>query len=147
MAHKKWQNTRIVLAIGFILATAFIVVALVALSTIQANTSISVAKRNNIGASVFYTDKELIITNNDNFDWENAKLDIRFRNPNSRYILKTPVMKAGQTYVIEPGQFTKNDDTRLKSFTIRPQKLRIECNTLSGRRYCLTVSETLNHTL
>ena len=80
-----------------------------------------------INASVSFTGTQFIITNNDNFNYDNAKLEL-----NGKYVLKGYNLKAGKTYTIGMSQFADDDGNRF-SFIQKPQKFSIWCDIKGGK--------------
>lgn len=85
--------------------------------------------------SVIFTGTQFVITNGDNFDWTNVKLEVNPGLLKSGFILKTQRMSAGETYTVGAMQFAKGDGTRLNPFAIKPQKLSISCDTPRGEGF------------
>lgn len=86
-------------------------------------------------ATVDYTDTQLFITNNDNYDWTGVTLEINPGVLRSGYVLEASVMKAGETYSVGYMQFAKPDGERLNPFTTKPQAVRIIATTPRGYGY------------
>ena len=79
----------------------------------------------NLKASVRFTDTKFMITNNDVFDWTNVKMEINGGLIRGGYVLKHPVMEAGQTYTVGAMQFAKGNGERFNPFTMKPNKFDI----------------------
>lgn len=78
-----------------------------------------------LNAHVQFDSTQFVITNNDAFNWRNVKLEINSGLLRGGYILKVPVMTAGQTYTVGAAQFAKGDGTRFNPFTMKLLKLAI----------------------
>jgi len=86
------------------------------------NTNSSVAKETSrqTQAKVNFTGTQFVITNANDFDWEEAEIVI-----NEKYRYKTGLMKSGSTYEIGAGQFTDSKDNRFNPFETKPQEIRV----------------------
>lgn len=71
-------------------------------------------------AKVNFTGTQFVITNANDFDWEEAEIIV-----NEKYRYKTGLMKSGSTYKVGAGQFTDSKDIRLNPFEVKPQEIRI----------------------
>lgn len=71
-------------------------------------------------AKVNFTGTKFVITNANNFDWNEAEIIV-----NEKYRYQTGVMKSGSTYEIGAGQFTDSKDNRFNSFEIKPSEIRV----------------------
>lgn len=76
-------------------------------------------------ASVEFTGTQLVITNNDSFDWVNVKMEINAGLVRSGYALEHPIMKAGETYTVGALQFAKSNGTRFNPIGMKVQKFSI----------------------
>lgn len=85
-------------------------------------------------ASVNFTGTQFIIKNNDTFNYTNVKLEVNSQGLKNGYILKTSILKAGESFTVGAAQFTKGDGTRFNPFTIKPKNLSIWCDTPSGKK-------------
>ena len=70
-------------------------------------------------ASVNFTGTQFVITNLDNFDYNNAKFEI-----NGKYKLRGYNIKAGETYTVGMLQFADDDGNRFNMMA-KPQKFSI----------------------
>lgn len=73
-------------------------------------------------ASVSFTGTQFIITNNDSFDYVNAKLEV-----NDDFVLEDVAIFAGETYTVGMMQFANSDGDRF-DFMKKPQKFSIWCD-------------------
>ena len=80
-----------------------------------------------LNVSVSFTGTQFVITNNDNFDYTNAKLEV-----NGDYILKANTIKAGETYTVGMMQFADDDGNRFDIMK-KPQKFSIWCDLSNGK--------------
>ena len=78
-------------------------------------------------ASVRFTGTQFVVTNNDNFDYTNAKLEL-----NDKYVIKGYDLKAGETYTVGMLQFADDDGNRFDMMK-KPQKFSIWCD-LGGEK-------------
>jgi len=80
-----------------------------------------------LNASVSFNGTQFVITNNDTFDYNNAKLEV-----NGDYVLKGYNLKAGETYTVGIMQFADSDGNR---FTLmkKPQEFSIWCDLGNGK--------------
>jgi hypothetical protein len=80
-----------------------------------------------LNASVSFSGTQFVITNNDTFDYNNAKLEV-----NGDYVLKGYNLKSGETYTVGIMQFADSDGNR---FTLmkKPQKFSIWCDLGNGK--------------
>lgn len=92
-------------------------------------------KNIDINASVTFTGTQFTITNNDDFDWTDCKLEVNSGFVKSGYVLYAGVIKAGTTYTVGTLQFAKNDGTRFNPFLVKPQNMSISCNTEKGHAF------------
>ena len=79
-----------------------------------------------LNASVSFTGTQFVITNNDSFDYLNAKLEI-----NGTYELTGYTLKAGETYTVGMMQFADKKGNRFTALQ-KPQKFSIWCDLASG---------------
>jgi hypothetical protein len=84
-------------------------------------------------ANVSFTERHFIITNLDNFDWTNVKLEINPYTLSSGYTVHADVIKAGTTYTVGAMQFADSTGERFNPFTHKPQNISIWCDTPGGK--------------
>jgi len=80
-----------------------------------------------LNATIRFTGTQFVITNNDNFDYKKAELEV-----NNKYILKGNTLKAGETYNVGIMQFADGDGNRMNTM-IKPQKFTIWCDVKDGK--------------
>jgi hypothetical protein len=86
-------------------------------------------------ATVDFNGTQFLVTNNDDFDWTDVKLEVNSGLIRSGYVFKLSWMNAGATYTIVAMRFAKSDGTRFNSFTTKPQKFTILCDTPKGKGF------------
>lgn len=86
-------------------------------------------------AHVRFTGTQFIISNNDDYDWTNVKIEINSGVLRGGYEYKAQRLEAGHSYTIGAMQFTKGDGTRFNPITIKPKEVFISCDTPHGKRY------------
>lgn len=116
--------------IGCLTAIIIFVVISIAVGFISSNTphSPTVATRENFKASVNFTGTQFIITNLDDLDCENAKLQIN----GGSYSLDGYLLEVGTTYTVGAMQFTKSDGTRFNPIQIKPKSFNIYCSRINS---------------
>lgn len=86
-------------------------------------------------ASVRFTGTQFVITNLDDLDCQNAKMEINGGIFRGGYVLEGYTLEAGKTYEVGALQFAKSDGTRFNPFEIKPKDFYIMCrgrNALDG---------------
>ncbi|UCG94449.1 MAG: hypothetical protein JSW13_01435 [Candidatus Aerophobus sp.] len=86
-------------------------------------------------ASVKFDGTQFVISNNDNFDWTNVKLEVNSGLLRGGFVLKAQRMSAGEIYTVGAMQFAKGDGTRFNPFTTKAQKFSIWCDTPKGKGF------------
>ena len=78
-------------------------------------------------ATVIFNGTQFIISNNDNFNYNDIKMKV-----NGKFILKVQNLKAGEVYTVGLMQFADDDGNR---FTLlqKPQEFLISCKTGGGQ--------------
>jgi hypothetical protein len=113
-----------------VLIGIIIVLSIIFGSSCNNSSSNSTTKEITLNGSVRFTGTQFVITNNDNFDWENVKMSL---NPGwTSYRLETSIMKAGETYTVGAAQFCKDDGERFNPFTHKPKEFLIRADTPDG---------------
>lgn len=84
-----------------------------------------------IHPGVSFTGTQFVITNKDDFDWTNIKLEVNPRGLSSGYTLRVDEMKAGTTYKVGAMQFTK-DGNRFSPRAKKVERFHIYCKTYDG---------------
>lgn len=83
--------------------------------------------RENFRASVNFTGTQFVISNNDDLDCENARLEV-----NGSYNLNGYTLKMGEKYTVGALQFSKDDGTRLNPFQVKPKTFSIYCSQIGA---------------
>jgi hypothetical protein len=74
----------------------------------------------------------LTITNKDDFEWKNVKIEINRGPVSEGYTVKVELIQPGETRSIPALQFAKPDGRRLDIFQMKPQTIIVSCETRSG---------------
>lgn len=82
-----------------------------------------------LNAKVTFAGAQLIISNNDSFDWENVIMEISSGIFGESFGLNVPKISAGQTCAVEAAEFRRKDGIRFDPGSTRPQKFWIRCDT------------------
>jgi len=85
-------------------------------------------KRPDLNATVVFTGSQFVISNHNNFDWTNVKLEINSGIIRGGYTLRVGRMSAGQTYTVGAAQFSKSDGERFNPFTHKVKNITITCD-------------------
>lgn len=80
-------------------------------------------RKQNFDGAVRFTGTQFVISNNDKFDCENARLQIN----GGDYSLNGYLLEAGHQYTVGAAQFTKDDGTRFEPFSTKPLNFYIGC--------------------
>lgn len=91
--------------------------------------------RDDFRASVRFTGTQFVISNLDDLDCQNAKMEINGGILRSGYVLEGYTLEAGKIYEVGALQFAKGDGTRFNPFEIKPKDFFIMCrgeNALDG---------------
>jgi hypothetical protein len=88
--------------------------------------------RQDFKASVNFSGTQFVISNLDNLDCENAKMEVNGGLFSGGYKLEGYLLKAGETYTVGVLQFTKNDGTRLNPYQIKPKTFSIYCSSIGS---------------
>ncbi len=89
----------------------------------------------NFKASVRFTGTQFVITNLDDLDCQNAKMEINGGIFKGGYVYEGYILEAGETYEVGAMQFTKSDGARFNPFETKPKEFFIMCggrNLLNG---------------
>lgn len=82
-----------------------------------------------LNAKVAFDGAQLVISNNDPFDWENVKLEIVTGVFGEPFGLSVPKIAAGQAYAVRTTEFRRKDGSRFDPVSTRPQEFWIRCET------------------
>ncbi len=86
-------------------------------------------------ASVRFTGTQFVITNLDDLDCQNAKMEINGGIFKGGYVYEGYILEAGKTYEVGALQFAKSDGTRFNPLETKPKDFFIMCrggNALDG---------------
>jgi hypothetical protein len=86
-----------------------------------------------LNASVHFDGAQYIISNNDDFDWTNVKLEVNAGLLKGGYVYNVAILKKQQTYTIGSMQFAKGDGTRFNPYTMKAINIDIWCDTPKGK--------------
>ena len=81
-----------------------------------------------LNAKVTFAGSQLVISNNDAFEWENVRLEITSGLFRDSFSLSVPKLYAGQTYAIKADEFLRKDGARFDPASARPWKFSIYCD-------------------
>ncbi len=84
--------------------------------------------RDDFKASVNFTGTQFVISNLDDLDCENARLQIN----DGSYSLDGYKLEAGSTYTVGALQFTKSDGTRFNPIQVKPKTFNIYCSQIGS---------------
>jgi hypothetical protein len=107
------------------LLSSIAIILFIAIAISSSNDSSS--STTDLNASVSFTGTQFVIKNNDNFDYNNAKLEI-----NEKYTLNGYTLKAGETYTVGMLQFADDEGNRFDMMK-KPQKFSIWCDSSAGK--------------
>lgn len=80
-------------------------------------------------AKVTYTGAQIVISNNDSYDWINVELQITSESPGSNFHLRVLKIPAGTTQTLRAAEFTMEDGTCFNPYTMKPKRFWISCET------------------
>ena len=80
-----------------------------------------------LDAAVRFSEVAYQITNNENKDWTNCKLEMNSGIFKGGYIYKAEIIPSQDPLIIPFREFTKGDGTRFNPYDIKPQNLSITC--------------------
>lgn len=84
-------------------------------------------------ASIRFTGTQFMVTNQDNFDWFDCKLDLNGGLFSDGYVIRVPIIPTQDTFTVGAMQFAKGDGTRFNPLTMKPQNLFVTCDLADGR--------------
>lgn len=90
--------------------------------------SVPSAPKVELQAAVRYAGTQFIISNNNDFDWNNVALEL-----NDTFALTVDYIPAGDEYSVSAIQFTKNDGTRFNPVLQKPLKFDITVKDANGQ--------------
>lgn len=85
-------------------------------------------KRPDLDTTVVFTGTQFVISNHNNFDWTNVKLEINSGIIRGGHTLRVGRMSAGQKYTVGAAQFSKSDGERFNPFTHKVKNITITCD-------------------
>lgn len=81
-----------------------------------------------IQAGIAFTGTQLVITNNNTFDWTGVSMHLNTGILFGGYALKADRILAGQTYTVGVAEFTRSNGERFNPFTHKPKDFMIDCD-------------------
>lgn len=82
-------------------------------------------------------DAEFILTNEDDFDWTNVRIELNktdlSKKESSGYIYKVAKIKSGSTCFLSLMSFTRSDGRRFNPYTTELINIYIQCDTPDGQ--------------
>ena len=121
--------SRTIISVGGLLF--FIILAVGSVDTDSGSSSSSSTpkpERPDLDSTVLFTGTEFVISNNNDFDWTNVKLEINSGLIRGGYTSREGGMSAGQTYTVGAAQFSKADGERFNPFTHKVKSMIITCD-------------------
>lgn len=91
-------------------------------------TNISERSLIHLDAKVTYAGMRLLVFNNDQFDWNNVRLEISSAPTGNDFGLVVPTIAAGQTYAVGIVEFVNRDGIYFNPYTMKLRKLWIRCD-------------------
>ena len=85
-----------------------------------------------LNATVTFDNTQFVITNKDNFDWTNVKMEVNGGLATLGFSYHTPGITAGKTYAVSGKQFFRPDGTQLNMALTIIQRFYITCDTPKG---------------
>lgn len=82
-----------------------------------------------LNAGIGFSETQVKIINNNSFNWMNVKFTINYN-----WDLETPIIKAGNTYVVGLGRFTADDGEKFNPWTHRAEHFNILCDIPNGNK-------------
>ena len=79
-------------------------------------------------AAIIFTGTQFIITNKNDYDWTNVKMEINSGIIRSGYVLRANRIAAGRTYTVGASQFAKSDGERFNPFSHKLMNVTITCD-------------------
>lgn len=89
-----------------------------------------------IDASVEFLGSNFIVKNNNDFAWQNVRLELNSSAKSGAFVRKAQKILPKKSCAIGIGEFVNQDGTKFDSLpqaiTSRPQSLTVRCNTKTG---------------
>jgi hypothetical protein len=86
-----------------------------------------------LNASVRFTGTQIVIQNNDSFEWNNLRIELNSGLLNSGYYLDASSIKAGTTATVGILNFAKSNGERFNPISMKARTVTIMADTPSGR--------------
>lgn len=83
-----------------------------------------------LNAKVYSNGSLIVIENLDKHDWTDVKIRV-----NTRYMMKSEIMKAGKIYKIGVRQFTDNNNNVFNSYLMKLKSVSIACKLTDARAF------------
>ena len=94
-----------------------------------------------IEAAVEFIGSCFILRNNNNFAWENVRVELSSMPSSDNFVFKTKQIPAMTAHAISMSEFVDSDgvqfDSLPRSVTSRPHNINIRCNTQAGGGFWL----------
>jgi len=119
--------------VGCVVILALILIIIIALFTCLGGDSDTTSSEVDLNAKVIYDDGQFIITNNDNFAWNDVEFDLNYETFSSGYTYYYPLLEPNTIYTVGSMQFAKSDGTMFNPFTQKPLKMSIHAKTPDGK--------------
>lgn len=111
------------------ISAVLLIVAIIALTAICAQSS---SQTIDLNASVTLQGTQFLITNKNDFDWTNIKMEVNRGLATPGFAYNANKITAGKTFTVPCSKFLKLDGTPFNPSTIKIQKFSIACDTPEG---------------
>lgn len=111
------------------IAAVLLIVTIIALTAICARSS---SQTIDLNASVTLQGTQFLITNKNNFDWTNIKMEVNRGLTTPGFAYNANKIPAGKTFTVTCSKFLKLDGTPFNPSTIQLLKFSIACDTPEG---------------
>lgn len=85
-----------------------------------------------LDASVKFNELSFLITNNEDKNWTNCKLEMNSGIIKGGYTYKAEAIPSKDPLIIPFSEFTKGDGTRFNSYDTKPKNVSISCDRVDG---------------
>ena len=85
-----------------------------------------------LDATVKFSEVAFMITNNEDKDWVDCKLELNSGILKGGYVYKTKIMVAKDALIVPFREFTKGDGTRFNAYDTKAQNISISCDIAGG---------------
>ncbi|MBA7582491.1 hypothetical protein ES708_24421 [subsurface metagenome] len=82
-----------------------------------------------LNARIGFSETQARIINDNSFDWTNVEFTINYN-----WDLETPIIKAGNTYIVGLGRFTSDDGEKFNPWTHRAEHFNVWCDIPNGNK-------------